>query len=411
MQVEQSLERSTPEKTDHPYADPKGWCGERADPFLNRIGPPVRVQLPYGEEGWMVTRFADVRFIFSDRRFGHSLQTGRDIPRVVVVPSSRLTLIARSDPPEHNRLRRLFNDSFTTARSQRRRPLVEQLALAGIDRLIANGPPGDLVRDLFDPVALAVVGDVMGVPEQDRQLIRTWTRVHQGTAVTPAEFEQNVANACAYFEDLVRLRLEHSGDDAISDALRIRAKCGDSRSDADVASLAAALFTTGVESISGQLQTSTHSLLTHPIEFTRLRDHRELLPRAVEELCRYAPLVVGGARARRVIEDVEVGGVLLRAGDSVVPHAGAAGFDPEAFPDPYRLDISRPPGPTLIFGFGAHYCQAAQFSRMVLAAVLPLLTERLPDLRMAVPNEHLRWQKSRVRGFEALPVSWGPSRP
>lgn len=390
----------------HPYGDPNGWCRDVADPFLTRHGPPVRTRLRYGGEGWMVTRLNDVRLVLFDRRFSSALAAAKDTPRVTTVAFTRVNRVAQLDPPEHTRLRRLFNNPFSAPRVRALQPWVEQYVADRISQIMAAGPPADLIRDLFDPVTLHLVSDIMGVGLEDRHRVRLQATVHQTMAMSRAETEELVRKAGSYFDDLVQQRRRHPGDDAISEALQIRGDRGDAPTDADVASLAMGLFTTGVEALSAQLQIGTHALLSHPEEMARLRTHPELMPNAVEEIIRYTPFLVGGSRARCAAEDVEVGGVLLRAGDFVLPNVSATNFDPDVVPDPYRLDLSRPRLPSIPFGFGAHFCQAAQLCRMVMSTVLSVLVQRPPDLRMAVPDTQLRWRKSRIRAFEELPVSW-----
>lgn len=406
VQTEMSHEQRTIEASGHPYGDPQGWCRDVADPCLNNHGPPVRTRLPYGHEGWMVTRFKDVRFVLSDRRFSHALAAKNDMPRLTPAPSSRASLVSRVDPPEHTQMRRLFNTAFGPAQARGWQPWVKRHADARIDQIIATGPPADLARDLFDPVALNLIGEVMGVPARDRSRLQSWATAHQSTTVSCTDVEQSIGAACAYFDELVRNRHRQPGDDIISEALQIRDGRGYPITDTEVASLATGLFATGFETTTGQLQVSTHALLSHPDQMATLRAHPELMPQAIEELIRYAPILAGPARARCAVEDVEISDVLVQAGELVLPNIAAAGFDPTIIANPYQLDISRQPVPSLIFGFGSYFCQGAQLARTAMSAVLLSLIEHFPHLRVAVPNEQLRWRKSRLRSLEELPVAW-----
>lgn len=391
----------------HPYGDPDGWCRDVADPYLNHHGPPTRIQSPYGRDGWIVTRLDDVRLVLGDRRFSNALAAKLDIPRTAPVTLSRLAMILGVDPPEHTYLRRVFNDGYSAARVRRWQPWVKQQAHSRIARLVAAGQSADLARDLFDPLSLDLSGEVLGIPSTDRSRLAGWGGAHHSSSLPPAEFNRRVSAAGDYMDDLVRHRRQHPGDDLISEVVQARDHRGDPTTDSDIASLALGLFTTGAGLLTAQLQISTHALLSHPQELAKLRSHPELMPRAVDELLRYTPIIIGPMRARCVVEDVEVGGVQLRAGELVLPAIAAAGFDPSVIADPYRLDLSRRRVPALTFGFGAHFCQGIHLARMVMNTVLTSLLEGLPDLRVAVPDEQLRWQKGRrIRSFEELPVSW-----
>jgi len=392
----------------YPYGDPRGWCKDVADPHLVQHGAPTGMPEPNGTTAWLVTRYTDVRMALSDRRFGRAPATKLAPPRVNPARYCRATLLPASDPPEHTRLRRLFNDPFTSARVERWRERVQQLADAHFGEIASAGFTGDLVRHVYDPLALALLGDVMGIPSADRAELLTLSSALHATEMTAEDFHNQMDATARYFDGLVAWRRQHPGDDVVTEALHNRTARGDDiSSDADIASMAAGMFATGVAALSGQLQISTQALLRHPQQWARLRAEPELLPFAVDEVLRYAPLIIGPLRARYVREDVDLGGRRLRAGDLVAASSSAANVDPHAFPDPYRLDISRRGLPILAFAFGIHFCQAASFVRMAMGAVLSSLVAHFTDLHLAVPDEQLRWNRGRrLRSFRELPVRW-----
>jgi cytochrome P450 len=148
-------------------------------------------------------------------------------------------------------------------------------------------------------------------------------------------------------------------------------------------------------------------LLTTPGAWDTLRDRPELVPGAVEELMRFIPLGATAAFPRYAMENVELGGVLVRAGEPVVVSIPAANRDGTVFADADRLDLTRALNPHLGFGHGVHHCVGAQLARMELRVVLETLLDRAPGLRLAVPVEELTWKSGLlVRGLVAMPVAW-----
>jgi len=391
----------------HPYSDPSGWCAAIADPQLTQHGPPVRVPNPNGATSWLVTRYGDVRTVLSDRRFGRAPTARLQPPQVCPARLSRVTQLATFDPPEHGRLRGLVSEAFSVARSAAWRTRVQRLLDNRLDRLVADGISADLVRQVIDPLSLALLAEAFGIPVADRSRVVGWSRAHHSTAMPVGEFHDKMDALTSYFDALVARRRRRPADDVISQALHLRDLRGQEITDDEIAAICAGVFATGFFALTGQCQISVHALLTHPDELAELRANPELLPGAVEELLRYAPLIKGPLRVRYVFEDLDVGGRMIHAGDLVAPSVSAAGFDPEVFSDPYRLDICRRPVPNLAFGFGTHYCLAAPLGRIVLTAIVSSLIERFPQLRLAVTDEALRWVFDwRLRRLERLPVSW-----
>jgi cytochrome P450 len=148
-------------------------------------------------------------------------------------------------------------------------------------------------------------------------------------------------------------------------------------------------------------------LLTHPQQLAVLRARPELVPGAVEELLRYVPLGASAVLARYATEELELGGVRIRAGEPVIAAMASANRDGTVFDDPDRLDVTRGAGPHLGFGHGVHHCLGAQLARMELQVALGTLLERLPELGLAVDEKELEWKSGLlVRGLRHLPVTW-----
>ncbi|SCL17277.1 cytochrome P450 [Micromonospora inyonensis] len=373
---------------------------------LRRDEPLVRVQLPYGEPAWLATRHADVRMILGDPRFSRAASVGRDEPRNV--PEQRESGILGMDPPEHTRLRRVVAKAFTARRVEQLRPGTRRVAGDLVDGMIAAGAPADLVVHLATPLPIRVICDLLGVPVSDQDRFHTWSEaIVSTTALSPERAREYVDNLLGYMAGLVEQRRTTPTDDLIGAMVRMRDSDGDRLSEDELVRLAAGLLAAGHETTVNQIPNLVYVLLTNPEQWARLCAEPGLVPSAVEELMRFVPLGATAAFPRYAIEDVEVGGVLVRAGEPVVVSIHSANRDERVFAEPDRIDLARPVNPHIAFGHGVHHCVGAQLARMELQVVLETLIERTPGLRLAVPEPELTWKTGLlVRGLTSLPVSW-----
>jgi cytochrome P450 len=206
---------------------------------------------------------------------------------------------------------------------------------------------------------------------------------------------------------LVAQRRERDTDDLIGALVRARDEDNDRLSEQELVQLAAGLLAAGHETTVTQIPNFLYVLLTHPDRLAELRAEPALIPSAVEELMRYVPLGTTAAFARYATEDIEVGGVLVRAGEPVLGAIGAANHDEAVFDRPTEVDFHRPANPHLGFGHGAHHCAGAQLARVELQVALDRVITRFPRLALAVPEEELVWKTGLlVRGLRGLPVRW-----
>ncbi|SBT51225.1 cytochrome P450 [Micromonospora auratinigra] len=371
-----------------------------------REQPLVRVRLPYGEPAWLATRHADVRTVLGDARFSRAAAVGRDEPRNS--PRQQETGILAMDPPEHTRLRRLVAKAFTARRVEELRPGTRAVADELVDGMLAAGPPADLVAHLATPLPIRVICDLLGVPVSDQDRFHTWSEaIVSTTSLAPEVAQQYIDSLLAYMGGLVARRREEPADDLLSAMVRARDEHADRLSEEEMVMLAAGLLAAGHETTVTQIPNLVYVLLTTPGAWATLRERPELVPTAVEELMRFIPLGATAAFPRYATEDVELGGVLVRAGEPVVCSIPAANRDGTVFPDADRLDLTREVNPHLGFGHGVHHCVGAQLARMELRVVLETLLDRTPGLRLAVAEEELSWKSGLlVRGLRALPVAW-----
>lgn len=366
---------------------------------------PARIRMPYGDCAWLVTRYEDVRAVLADPRFSLAAAMGRDQPRMRPVARTGAGLFS-TEPPEHTRLRSLVAREFGARRVERLRTRAVELADELLDRIVEAGQPADLVEDFAIPMPTTIICEVLGLPAEDHRMLWAWAETVL-SAVTPGEVLATEGRAFMdYMARVLELRGREPGDDLLTTLVRA---CREQKliGEEELLSIACDLLIAGFVSTTNQIGNFFHQLLYRTAELTRLRERPELIPRAVEELMRYVPLLTGFSLPRYATADVELGGVTVRAGEAVMIATAAANRDPRVFPEPERLVLDRPANPHIGFGHGVHYCIGAHLARLELRVAIERVLARLPGLRPAVPEHELRWkQDAMVNGLQALPVAW-----
>ncbi len=374
------------------------------DPALAdlRAQPMIRVRLPYGEPAWLATRYEDVKTVLGDPRFSRAAAAGRDEPRIrpmIPPPGNILGL----DPPDHSRLRRLVTKAFTMRRIEQLRPRVQELADELVDGMLKAGPPSDLVAGFALPLPVAVICELLGVPYEDRGDFRYWSDAFMSTTRYPADEVASCARAMnGYMAGLIRQRRAEPRDDLISALVEARDE-HDKLSEDEMLSLAQAILVAGHETTASQIPNFVYTLIHHPAQLAAMDD----IPRAVEELMRFVPLGLGTGIPRYALEDLELGGVLVRAGEPVLPSIPSANRDSAVFPGADELDLHRDQGSHVGFGHGAHHCLGAPLARMELQVAIGTLFGRLPGLRLAEGDAGIDWKAGlSTRGPERMLVAW-----
>ncbi|MFJ9766306.1 cytochrome P450 [Streptomyces erythrochromogenes] len=395
-----------------PYADP----AFLADPFplyreLREEGPVRRVVAAGGLDAWLVTRYEDGLAALSDPRLSSDVRDASDPRLLAQLPGtereSMLSNMLRSDPPDHTRLRRLVSKAFTARRVAEMRPRIQAVT----DRLLdAIAPAGraDLVADLALPLPVTVIGELLGVPADDRLDFQRWTdrMIMRGAEPPdPAVVNEAWQHMRAYVTGLIRDKRAHPGDDLLSGLITARdeeQRLSEDELIAMVFLLLAAGYITTVNLIGGGIA----MLLARPDQLDLLRSEPELLGSAVEEFLRYdGPVNPGIARFAR--EDVEIAGTAIPRGATVLIASAIADRDPARFPDPDRLDITRQDNAHLAFGHGVHYCLGAPLARLEGQIAIGTVLRRLPGLALAVAPDEIRWRPGGLRGPLSLPVTFG----
>ncbi|APU43867.1 MULTISPECIES: cytochrome P450 family protein [unclassified Streptomyces] len=396
-----------------PYADREFV----ADPFplygkLREDGPVRRVVVAGGLDAWLVTRYEEGLAALSDPRLSSDVRDASDPRLLAQLPAtereSMMSNMLRSDPPDHTRLRRLVSKAFTARRVAQMRPRIQTLT----DRLLdAVTPAGraDLVADLALPLPVAVIGELLGVPVDDQHDFQRWTdrMIARGAEPPdPAVVDEAWRHMRAYVTDLIRDKRAHPGDDLLSGLVTARdeeQRLSEDELIAMVFLLLAAGYITTVNLISGGIAI----LLAHPRQLDLLRSDPELLGSAVEEFLRYdGPVSPGIARFAR--EDVEIAGVTVPRGATVLIATAIADRDPARFPESDRLDITRQDNAHLAFGHGVHYCMGAPLARLEGQIAIGTALRRLPGLALAVEPDEIRWRGGGLRGPLSLPVTFRP---
>lgn len=389
-------------------ADPSPWYHRLRD-----LAPVHRS----GTGTIFLTRFEDCNEVLRDNRFGK----GDDDDRGVGLPSADPAAAAyrteqrrrnpdqtRSllflDPPDHTRQRRLVSRAFTPRRVEQMRATIGELAHRCVDDL-ADAGEGDLLDLVGFPLPVAVIGAMVGVPEQDWRRFRPLiTRSAVGIEPTATVDDLRDAEAASdeawsYFVDLVAERRARPQDDLLSDLIRVE-EAGDQLTESEVIMVAILLFAAGFETTTNLIGNGMGALLRNPAEMERLWDDPSLLPTAVEEVLRWDSPVQFDVR--RALQPADVAGEPVDEGTTVVTLLGAANRDPGHFSDPDRFDVARDEGPPMSFASGIHYCLGANLARAEGQEVFGALRERFRSIELA--GELVQRPRTTLRGYEAVPV-------
>jgi biflaviolin synthase len=382
-------------------------AGTEFDPVLAefmREGPLTRVQLPHGEGwAWLATRYEDVRLITNDPRFSRTEVTYRQVTRLAPNFAPRAGSLAWADQPDHNRLRKPVAGAFTVSAMKRLRPRAQEILDGLVEGVLRDGPPADLVERILEPFPIAVVSEVMGVPAEDRERVHAWTRQIISTSGGNEAAARAKEGMYGWITEIVRARA-HSTDDDVYSLLGAAVRHGEI-SEEEAVGLAGPLQIGG-EAVTHNCGQTLFLLLTRP-ELRQRMGQPKAREHVLDELLRYIPHRTSVGLARIALEDVDLHGHRISAGEAVYVSYLAANRDPKVFPDPDRIDPDREPNAHLAFGNGTHYCTGAVLARMQMELLVHTLLDRLPGLRLAVPADQVVWRrKTMIRGPRTLPVTW-----
>ncbi|HEV3357675.1 MAG TPA: cytochrome P450 [Pseudonocardiaceae bacterium] len=372
--------------------------------------PIARVRIWDGSTPWLITRHDDVRAVLADRRFS-SDGNRPGFPSQSPVSKFRRERSRGSflsmDDPEHARYRRMLVGEFTVRRIEGLRPLIVE-SVTDLLAAMASGPkPVDLITAFALPLPSLVICHLLGVPYADHEFFQDRSREMLNATGDPAEALRAGKDLGQYLHTLIKAKEAEPGDDLLSRLVDSRLRTEELTS-REVTSMAMLLLIAGHETTANQFGLGVAALLRNPEQAAQLRDATDpdVVNGAVEELLRLLTITHFGRR-RVAVEDVEVRGTLIRAGNGVIAAADIANRDPDVFADPDRFDPTRKPNRHVAFGFGVHQCLGQPLARLELQIAFPALLRRFPDLRLAVDFDEIAYRdKLPIYGPKALPITW-----
>jgi cytochrome P450 len=374
---------------------------------LREETPIAKVTLPTGATAWVATRHEDIRTILSDPRFS-SNRRHPGFPRLskgAGVNTALKPLLLELDPPAHGPARRAVIGEFTVQRMNALAPRIQQIVDEHIDAMLAGPRPVDLVQAFSLPVPSMVICELLGVPYADHEFFQTRS-AHLVNQKTPPEMVvQAVTELMTYLGKLVVAKEQNPTGDLLGRQIAMQRENGGVDYEGLV-SMGFLLLIAGHETTANMISLSTLVLLQNPEKLAAIQQDPSKTVAAVEELLRYFT-IAESAIGRVALEDVEIGGVVIRAGEGVLGLANTGNRDPEVFKNGDELDLERGARNHLAFGFGPHQCLGQNLARLELQIVLDTLFRRIPGLRPAVPVEELSFKDdTSVYGMREFPVTW-----
>jgi pimeloyl-[acyl-carrier protein] synthase len=363
---------------------------------------------------WYFTQYRDIVAALKDNRFGREIRRATPGATLPSLPEEAKAFARMSgqwmvfrDPPDHTRLRLLVNKAFTPGTVEKMRPRIEAIAQELIDRVHPTGQM-DLIQDYAFLLPATVIAEILGVPAEYRGKFRIWSNaianaidVRQTTEVTVTA-SQVTHEITDFLKTLIDSHRQVPQPDLIS-ALLEAEQNGDRLNEREIIATCILLIVAGHETTMNLIGNGMAALLANPEQLEPLRHDRSRVTPAIEELLRYdSPVQM---TFRYAMEDVEYHGQVIRQGEMAGFILGAANRDPEQFPDPDRLDLTRANNHHDAFGVGIHYCVGAPLARLEGQIAITTLLDRLPGLRFS--GDRLDWREMiAFRGLRAFPVAF-----
>ncbi|MFE9552122.1 cytochrome P450 [Streptomyces sp. NPDC006692] len=390
---------SFPQNRSCPYHPPTAYQPLREE------RPLARVRLFDGRGVWMVTGHAEARALLADPRLSSNRESD-----AFPSPSARFSGISRRrtallgvDDPEHATQRRMLIPSFTLKRTASLRPRIQRTVDRLLDEMIEQGPPADLVNAFALPVPSMVICALLGVPYEDHEFFEGQSRkLLRGPEARDTEAARDALED--YFRKLIDRKQKDRGDGLLDELIEQRLNEG-TLDRQELVEFCTILLVAGHETTANMISLGTFTLLEHPEQLAELRSESALMPAAVEELLRF--LSIADGMLRLALEDIEIGGRTIRAGEGVVFSTSLINRDESAYEDPDLLDWHRSSRHHVAFGFGIHQCLGQNLARAEMEIALRSLFDRLPHLRLAVPADRIPFKPGdTIQGMIELPVAW-----
>lgn len=376
---------------------------------LQTDSPVTRVRIWDGSSPWLITRHDHLRALLGDPRVSSDpTQPGFPHRNAGMRERDRTNpTFINMDDPEHARLRRMVTAPFAVRKMEALRPSVQTIVDDLIDKMLAGPGPVDLVEAFALPVPSLVICELLGVPYEKHDFFQRHTQVVVRRTSTPEQVHEATETLTDYLDDLLTKKLAAPGDDLLSELAVKRVATGE-MTQRQAARMGVLLLGAGHETTANMIALGTLALLESPAQLALLRETEDAkaVAGAVEELLRYLNITHSGRR-RVALEDIEIGGRTIRAGEGIIFANDIANRDPDAFPDPDRLDLTRDARRHVAFGFGVHQCLGQPLARIELQCVYSTLYKRIPTLKLATSIDQLEFKHDGiVYGVYALPVTW-----
>lgn len=396
------MSRSFPFQRVHPMQMPPEYAE------LRDSDPVTLVTLPSGDQAWLVTRYADAKAVLSEPSFSRDLNRP-DAARMKTAIGFGNYGNPFADPPIHTRWRRLVARAFTPRQVERLRPRVIEVVDGLLDDMAKQGPPIEFMSAFAYPLPIAVISAMLGVPPRDQDQFRGWVDMMLANEHSSEERGAATHSLIEYAKQLSQAKREHPEDDLLSALVAVTDEDDGRLSEDELFITVMTLLVAGYKTTAAELGKGLLTLLRHPDQFERLRQDPTMCEAAADELLRMTPAGNGFGLSRYATEDVEIGGVLIPAGSTVLVARHAGNRDEAHFPDPDAFDPCRPDANQhLTFGAGRAYCFGAPVARMELQMGFTGLLRRFPDVRLAGGDEDVRWREDIAAQVPAeLVITWG----
>ena len=386
---------------------PHHWFAE-----LRRQAPVWWHEEADGPGFWCITKYDDCVNVNRDYEHYSSADKATflwDIPEEQLANLQLMML--NMDPPLHTRYRRLVNKGFTPRMVNQLEQKIHDTADDIIDAVIEKGEC-DFVTDISAELPLVVIADLLGVPQDDRHNMFDWSNRMIGQEdpeyqITPEVAQQASMELYAYASALYGVKKANPHDDLMSVLTEVELD-GEKLSELELELFFLLLTVAGNETTRNLMSGAMHAFFQNPDQWQKLRDHRSLLPSAIEEMLRYVSPVMNFRR--QTTEPVEIRGQTIDADQKIVFFHASANRDEDVFEDPDTFDITRNPNPHMAFGGGGpHFCLGANLARMEIRVMFQHLLDRLPDIRL--DGEVQRLQSAFINGVKHIPVAFTPGAP
>jgi len=381
-------------------------------PFYRRLREQAPVMWDPFMHTWVVTRYEDVMTVLhrfsADRTPDPRKMEALGLPSLGPVADVMARQMLFLDAPAHTRLRKLCSSAFTPRRVEAMEEEIRDIAGRLIADCAARGEM-DVIADFAEPFPAIVTAGLLGVPLDDHRQLKAWSATF---AEMLGNFQHNpdrihdvlrcVADMTGYFRDAIREQEKKPREGLIRSLMDAEVE-GSRLSEDEVIANTIVTMVGGQETTTNLIGNGLLTLIRMPEKMRELRERPEIMASAVEELLRFETPSQHTARICR--EDTVIGGKLIRKGEAVMAVMAAGNRDPDRFPNPNELDLTRPDNRHLAFGWAAHFCFGAALARMEARIAFTALLGRLEDIR--VTSERLEWRtNSGLRGLKALPIAF-----